>query len=161
MMEVFIINLDNFQLIQYHKFYRCNAVIDLITLKNNIFLCTFQQYLENNKINKKKSKGNNDKDKIGYKINVINENNSINDNDENNLINYRNELILVELNEEKFSFEIKNRLFGDYYLIPYKNIISNSFLLCTHTNNNSIIKINENAELSNYFMIDRPIEDEN
>ena len=65
------------------------------------------------------------------------------------------------MNEEKFSFEIKNRLFGDYYLIPCKNIISNSFLLCTHTNSNSIIKINENAELSNYFMIDRPIEDEN
>ena len=41
------------------------------------------------------------------------------------------------------------------------NIISNSFLLCTHTNSNSIIKINENAELSNYFMINSPIEEEN
>ena len=92
---------------------------------------------------------------------IIKENNNINANNKNNFINYRKELILLELNEEKFSFEIKNRLFGDYYLIPCKNIISNSFLLCTHKGNNSIIKINENGELSNYFMINSPIEEEN
>ena len=139
---IYIINLDNFQLIQYYKFTNCNAVIDLITLNNNLFLCTLQQYIEDYK---RKIMGNN---------NIIKENNNINVNNKNNFINYRKELILLELNEEKFSLEIKNRLFGEYYSISCSNIISNSFLLCTHKGNNSIIKINENGELSNYFKID-------
>ena len=146
---IYIFNLNNFQFIQHFKMPRKCFINSLINVKENSFLYTTQEYFGI------------DKTKTNKKGNPKENKNIINIKYQDNIKNYKMIKVLVscELIEKEngeIILEEKGKLYGNFYSIDCESIISDSFLFCSHKDNNSAIKINEKGKLIHYFTIKSP-----
>ena len=144
---IYIINLDNFKLIKYRKFYRSEEINCIIDIGHNMAVCSSKQEIKKGIHNNFISDG-------------INNSNNIQIIDENKIHMPKYQLILFELKEtdnEKIILDIKKTLNGNYFWIDCDKLISDSYIICSVKRNNSLIKV-DNEDLTYFLIIKSPFE---
>ena len=137
---IYVIDLEKFELISFHRFSNYIAINSMIPSKRNntIIVSSIIKHKRYPKSLKDKSNGKND-------------------NNNNNNIDYmfRGRLITMEIKTEndKISFKIQNFSEGQFYFINCKNLILDEYFFTSFHKNNNLIKLKENGKFIQYFKI--------